>query len=360
MTVYVFTKSSSYLYAGTGGYGILKSTSNGQNWTQTELSSQTMLTFATNGNYVYAGAVDGVYISSNNGVNWTHTSLNNDAAYSIAISGSTIFAGCGYAFYQSTNGGANWVQGALNEVALSLIVSGSYVFAGTYNGVYVTTNNGINWTQTSLNNRSVPSLAFGSNILYAGTESNGLYYSTNNGTNWVQTSLNSVTVSALTVSGSYIFVGTDVDGIYFSSNNGQNWFQKNQGIGVQYIEDLFISDSYIYAGTEMNSAWRRGLSEAINVKKISEIVPSGYSLNQNYPNPFNPNTKISYQIVKSGFVTLSIYDMVGREIAVLVNENQSPGTYEYTFNASGFSSGIYFYKLKSGDFSFVKKMALIK
>jgi len=85
-----------------------------------------------------------------------------------------------------------------------------------------------------------------------------------------------------------------------------------------------------------------------------------FNLYQNYPNPFNPSTTINYQIPKSSFVTLKIYDVLGREVANLVNNEKQAGQYNVTFNASKFSSGIYFYRLQAGDFISTKKMILMK
>ena len=85
-----------------------------------------------------------------------------------------------------------------------------------------------------------------------------------------------------------------------------------------------------------------------------------YNLSQNYPNPFNPVTKISYSLPKSGIITLKVYDILGKEVATLVNELKNAGNYSVDFNASSFPSGIYFYKLESNGFNDVKKMILVK
>jgi hypothetical protein len=85
-----------------------------------------------------------------------------------------------------------------------------------------------------------------------------------------------------------------------------------------------------------------------------------YSLSQNYPNPFNPTTTISYSIKENDLVQLKVYDILGREVAVLVNEDQKSGSYQITFNASNLPSGIYFYKLTSGNFTETKKLILLK
>ncbi len=93
---------------------------------------------------------------------------------------------------------------------------------------------------------------------------------------------------------------------------------------------------------------------------ISSLIPSKYELSQNYPNPFNPTTKINFAIPKQGLVTMKIYDVLGREVRTLVNEVKQAGNYTVDFNATEFASGVYFYKLTSGDFSDIKRMILVK
>ncbi len=93
----------------------------------------------------------------------------------------------------------------------------------------------------------------------------------------------------------------------------------------------------------------------------NEIKPTEYKLSQNYPNPFNPSTQIQFQIIENGFVNLSVYNTIGEEVAVLINEDLQSGTYTVTFDAADkLTSGIYFYKMTSGSFSQVNKMMLIK
>ena len=101
----------------------------------------------------------------------------------------------------------------------------------------------------------------------------------------------------------------------------------------------------------------------MNITGISNIgsdIPREYKLYQNFPNPFNPVTIINFDIVKSGYVNITVYDALGREIQVLVNESVQPGSYKVNFDAVGLSSGLYFYKIKSGDFTSVKRMILMK
>ena len=99
-----------------------------------------------------------------------------------------------------------------------------------------------------------------------------------------------------------------------------------------------------------------------NVKEITTVVgiPNTYTLSQNYPNPFNPTTKIQYSILEKSLVTLIVYNVLGKEVKTLVNENQNVGKYEINFDASDLSSGVYFYKLTSGYFAETKKMILLR
>jgi hypothetical protein len=109
-----------------------------------------------------------------------------------------------------------------------------------------------------------------------------------------------------------------------------------------YIE---VTSAYLY--------WEKRIAE-------NSTVATDFSLYQNYPNPFNPSTKVSYSIKEEGFVTLKVYDILGKEIATLVNESKPAGFYEAEFNASSLPSGMYIYKIQSGSFSDVKKMLLTK
>ena len=101
-------------------------------------------------------------------------------------------------------------------------------------------------------------------------------------------------------------------------------------------------------------------SNVLYYKRRTGLIPEQFSLSQNYPNPFNPNTSISYSIPENSFVTLKIYDVLGHEVEVLINEQKEPGNYQIDFNASELSSGIYYYTLTAGNFTSTKKMSLIK
>jgi len=101
-------------------------------------------------------------------------------------------------------------------------------------------------------------------------------------------------------------------------------------------------------------------NSTVSVGRDGYDLPQAYRLEQNYPNPFNPSTNIRYSIPEGSFVTLQVYDMLGRKVATLVNEQQAAGRYVADFNASSLANGTYMYRLQAGEFSSVKKMVVLK
>lgn len=362
------TSSGNILYGVEQTSGVHISTNNGLNWAQSSLNVSGLHKIAAEGTNIFAGTeqqdIRGLYRSTNSGVSWSLV-LSPAELYSIScitINGNEIYTSTGRVIYHSINNGTNWIQIPVSFYAYSIAVSGSYIFAAAEaTGVYLSTNNGVNWTQTSLKNRNVLSIKIRGNNIFAGTDA-GVFLSTDNGTTWNPTSLDSRRyVSSLIISGANIFAGTD-DGVYFSSNNGAVWFQKNQGLAGNISDGphVYSTDNFIFASNEGTSSFRRDLSEIININQISTVVPEGFSLSQNYPNPFNPATKINFSLPHKSRVSLKVFDITGKEIALLINEKLNSGTYEYSFNASSFSSGIYFYKLEAENFSETKRMMLLK
>jgi hypothetical protein len=106
--------------------------------------------------------------------------------------------------------------------------------------------------------------------------------------------------------------------------------------------------------------WKRPVSQLTGVREIASETPESFRLEQNYPNPFNPSTRISFQITTNSFVSLKIYDMLGCEVATLVNEEMKPGSYEMSFGARNLASGTYSYRLSAGSYTEVKRMILMK
>ncbi len=141
----------------------------------------------------------------------------------------------------------------------------------------------------------------------------------------------------------------------------ESWTDITEGLILtkfDYIFSLFIKDYYLFAATE-DGMWRFNFSSLVDVDN-QKLYPRKFSLSQNYPNPFNPTTNIGFRIANFGFVSLKVYDVLGREVATLINEEKFPGEYEIKFDASHLSSGIYFYKLQTEKYSSTKKMILLK
>ena len=135
--------------------------------------------------------------------------------------------------------------------------------------------------------------------------------------------------------------------------------QNNLTISSQIVDS--ISKKYVMFDVvpdEGDILISKSTSTSVNANNKSILLRP--ILMQNYPNPFNPKTKINYTIKKESYVTIKVYDLYGREIVVLVNEEKSPGNYEVEFNGSNLSSGVYFYKIRAGNFINTKKLILMK
>jgi outer membrane protein assembly factor BamB len=119
-------------------------------------------------------------------------------------------------------------------------------------------------------------------------------------------------------------------------------------------------------GQFQNNVERNGVSDTViidtttSIRQISSTIPDKFELKQNYPNPFNPTTLINIQIQQSCEVRLVVYDILGKEVAVLVNQKLKPGNYNVSWNAEKFSSGVYFYRLVAGNYIDTKKMIILK
>jgi hypothetical protein len=253
----------------------------------------------------------------------------------------------------------------INDVH-ALAVSGTNLFTGTYGGgVYLSTNNGTSWTQVNsgLTNTDVFALTLSGTNLFAGTLGGGVYLSTDNGTSWTQVNsgITNTDVYALTVSGTNLFVGTWGGGVFLSTNNGTSWTQVNSGLTSMNVLGFTVSGKYLFAGTSRGGVWQRPLSEmTTSVEELSNKLPIDFDLSQNYPNPFNSSTTISFSIPSRSFVSLRVFDALGREVSNMAAEELPSGTYERQWNAEGLPSGIYFYRLQAGMFRETKKFVLLK
>ncbi len=281
--------------------------------------------------------------------------------------------------WSATNGGAPLDGNP--PLCMAIAPSNSdTVFVGTVPGnvrphLYRTTNGGTSWTDVTgtLPNRYYLDIAVDPNnskIVYVavgGFDTTRVAKSTNAGISWndISGSLPNVPTTAIAIDPSnsnHVYVGNDL-GVYVSSNAGGTWMSFNDGFPEAVIVgDLVVSPSnrMLRVATHSNGVYERKLLSGTTDISESLNLPGGFILEQNYPNPFNPTTHFKFRIAEFGFVSLKVFDMLGREVATLLNEEKNPGEYEIQFNAGSLSSGIYFYKLVAGSFAQSKKMLLLK
>jgi hypothetical protein len=190
----------------------------------------------------------------------------------------------------------------------------------------------------------------------------GVFRSTNNGTTWTEVSSGLINkdIRALVRNDlGHTFAGTG-GGVYRSTDNGNLWEPVTNGLTTSSIQSLALNTSGIlFAGTFAGGVFRTAQSTT-SIRETGSETPSSYSLEQNHPNPFNPSTEIGFQISDHGLVTLKVYDVLGREVATLVNEVREPGTYNVRWDAGGVSSGAYFYRIMAGSFAQTRRMLVLK
>jgi uncharacterized delta-60 repeat protein len=157
--------------------------------------------------------------------------------------------------------------------------------------------------------------------------------------------------------------------VKYDSSGSFKWSKSYNGEGNEndYVSSVILtpSQNVIVTGFSMGLASNMdcvtiSYSQITGISNVSGAIPGGYRLRQNYPNPFNPVTNITYEIKSPGLVSLTVHDVTGRTVAVLVNERQAPGTYKVDFNAANLSSGVYFYTLNAGEFTETRRMMIVK
>ena len=427
--------SGSNLFAGTNG-SVFLSTNNGEIWSivNSGLPNSGVSAICTSpalggsgDTVLFVGTSDaGVYRSTDGGANWVAannglphsfiyttkyapirvltSSKNNTGAPNLFVAYFESRPG-GYfngALYLSTNNGESWTPTGLGHHFVNAVVGhNGNLFAGcesnySPDGVFRSTDNGTNWIEvdSGLTDRSVTSLAISDENLFAGT-SRGVFLSTNYGTNWeaLNSGLGWGGVTSLTVSESKIFSVTNTGrwlgdgftntGVFLLDYDHRYWKRIDTGLTEVDVTSLVVKGTNLFAGTYGCGVWRRPLSEIItSVEKSSHALPTVFNLEQNYPNPFNPSTIIKYSFpVSAGAnnyspVQLKVYDILGNEVAVLVDKEQAPGNYEVEYSGVGtgldLSAGVYFYQLRtstgsvtgastgSGTVVITKKMLLMK
>lgn len=345
--------------------------------------------------------------TSNEGLNWT---VQNSGTSSILYSVDFLNENFGIAvgdertILRTTNGGTNWTRiniGLGDKLRRVQIVSENLIFAvGDPGNVFKSTNGGLTWeNKSTMFNGGIKGIDFTSNSNgYVVGLSGSVFKTSNTGTDWNLVNIpvmhtleeidfinpdNGIAVgyeaaiykisegvwnNITTPYSNWLFdveylnenivyaVGS-TGALLKSTNGGLTW--NDMWSGNQTLNDISIpAASVAYICTDAGKVLKGTSLTGIN--PISSIVPDKFSLSQNYPNPFNPSTKIKFALAKNENVSLTVFDITGKNIQTLVNSNLIAGEYEVDFNAMNLSSGIYYYRLTTGSFVETKKMNLIK
>lgn len=377
--------------------GVYESVDGGESWTEltTQFGSASSGSrfLAFSGSYIYVGTTsDGVYMSPDNGSTWQSDTagLQSSGVLLLQVDGDNIFVSVdwfSYAFYKKSIGASNWVRinsGNIGTTNATRVVGlgriGSDLFAATFAaGLYKSTNDGDTWTQVSgtgyppdLGIAGWPTnlLVHGNNLILR--SASGVHRSTNLGASWARIdqgfalycpipNLCWTPILAFYTDGTNIFAGVQFkDSAYVSTDGGNTWQDLSDGDLQTYLTSFTVHNGVLFATTwlaDSNRVMRYGGTTSV---PDPGNIPVEFSLLQNYPNPFNPSTKISWQSPGGSHQTLKIYDILGNEVATLVDEYKPAGKYEVEFNAIQLSSGVYFYQLKAGDYIDIKKMILLR
>ncbi|MEW6004452.1 MAG: SdrD B-like domain-containing protein [Stygiobacter sp.] len=370
-TVYSMAYDNNSTYAGTFGGKVYESKNNGLNWNAITngLNVAWIWSLTTLENKLYAATEKGVY--QYDGSSWNLTNLKNVDVRAITSFGKKLFAGTwGKGVFVSEDQGKTWNEfneSLTNSAVQTLAVNkNGDLFAGTAGGGVFKVFNGENkWYQYNVGNNIITSISCTNESIVASTYGGGVYTSFDNGSNWERTALTQNYIYSSTVDkNGKLYLSSWTSGVFKSEDKGTNWQPLGMGgFGVSSLVASLNSNDVI-AGTKEGKIYKITF-DATNTEKLNNL-PNEFKLEQNYPNPFNPTTTIKYSIPmgveKSYMTSLRIYDILGREIATLVNEYQKPGTYSIEFRVQSFelSSGVYFYQLKAGNYIETKKMIILK
>jgi len=370
---------------------IYNSTDNGSNWTEVKVTASGnptggFQTIAFGSSRVYAGgSYDWFYYSTNDGTSWNWEGSSSGltkAPLSLAVNSlGNIFAGTsGSGIFKSTDLGVSWTQMNTNLGSLYIntiaINTSDVIYAGTTNGIYTSTDNGSHWVSNNsgLTNTDIRSIAFdpSSTNVFAGA-----YKSDGTGGIWQSVATLPVELTTFTVSksGNTAFLkwntATEMNNYGFGVEKRDagkaEWnkigFIKGNGTSnaphqYSFIDKEPAKGKYAYRLRQIDNDGSFKYSKSVELENNS--TPTSFSLAQNFPNPFNPSTMISFDLPLNSFVSLKVYDMIGREVETILSEGMSAGSYSRQWNAMNVPSGVYFYRLQAGSFIETKKLVLLR
>jgi photosystem II stability/assembly factor-like uncharacterized protein len=366
---------------------IIKTTNSGNNWYQVNSATTQYLEsiYFTNPLVGYAvGRVGQIMKTTDAGENWSYSLTYSNWLNSVTFTGQDTgyAAGVGGLLLKTINAGQNWNTintGFTDEFTSVKFVDNSIGYITTGLGkVLYTTDAGQTWTaQTTGTTQKLLSVFFTNTYKGIVCGNNGIILKTQTGGMplYIPTLLSPANGSfnnSLTPTLTWT-AGTNIQDYTVQISPLSNF-------SIVIDSAVVINNYYDVPPGKLNPAttyfWRvKAVSQAgtgpysdpwsfatiiTNISQTGTTIPEKFELSQNYPNPFNPVTKIQFKVSNSSTVTIKIFDILGKEVQILVNQNLQSGTYEINFNASSLASGIYFYKMTAGSFTETKRMTLIK
>ncbi|MGD8780734.1 MAG: T9SS type A sorting domain-containing protein [Ignavibacteria bacterium] len=383
-TPYTLLETSQGLLAA-NSHVIYKSTNNGISWDS--LSSISSLGISkifqigdvlltnTSRAVIWPNLIPSVFRSDDFGQSWYSVLDGILGGSSIAFCNSKTYVDLDGNLYCSRDTGRTW--NILNTDSIfpgnvsEIISDGNSLYVRIQaEALYGSSDNALTWDslKTNFSNNFFDVLVQDS-CVYVGTFSNGFYISRDKGNNWHNASIglpDSAGTRALSLYSNNIIasISKDFQQSIYRYNLGDNkWHSFNEGFSLKrtgYIYDFVNNSEYIFLASD-SSIWRRPLSDLItDVAQFNNQLITDAILFQNYPNPFNPSTTIEFKIAKPGQVKIVVYDLLGREVGTILNEYKNTGNYKVTFVTDNLSSGIYYYRLISGNNIRTKSMILLK
>ncbi len=350
--IYPFSGS---LWAGTGGSGLFKSSDNGLSWEAIPNGpgKTHIFCFASIGNVLIAGTSGGFLRTANNGTSWSLTGQPFIGVNSLCAKDQIFFAATNTGIYKSTNLGQNWVlvgNGAPTILLTDIISAGTDIFAcSPFSGVWRSADDGGSWTPI---NNGLPEIAVwklfkNEGLLFSGPYDNGVYTSNNRGDSWnfAANGISGQTIKAFGGNDSSTYAGT-VNGFYYTTDSGSQWIPNNEGLALKSILCIWSGNDYVFAGTNGYSLWRIPRNQVITgTERTKEKMASAINLLHNYPNPFKGNTTIRFELEGSSEIELTVMDITGRTLEILVKKRLGTGSYQFRWNSGNAPAGIYLYRL---------------
>lgn len=366
------------------GYNtVLRTTNAGTNWIKTTLQGnhQSIFFVDTNTGYL-AGDSGKIYKTVNSGGSWilqNSGTVNNLTSANFLNSNTGIATGNNKTLIKTTNGGAVWfsisnIVWIVDFLSSKIVDANNYYVTGTDSYIIRTTNGGANWiSYTHGEVNPLFTIDFINSTTGFATGCCGMFMvTTNGGVNWSENFYLSLgfTFHSLKFINSVTGYCTGSNGMIYRSTSGGSFWDSTVTptdetlYSVQMVNNTtgWVVGGY---GTILKTTNGGGPGFPIGIEPVSGVIPQKFSLYQNYPNPFNPVTRIKFEVTAKGrsgksYTNLEVFDVTGKQVAMLVNAEIAPGIYEAEFDGSNYPSGVYYYRLSTEWFAETRKMVLLK